>query len=182
MPKATILIVEDEPIVAADISQQLAALGYEVCAITATGEEALVLASELRPTVILMDICLKGPMDGVDAAEQIRREVKVPAIYLTANSDRVTLQRAKLTGPIGYILKPFDERDLEIQIEIALYKHQLESDLRERHEELARFNSFMVGRELRMIELKKEINDLCNLAGEPPRYVVDVNSDVSSAH
>jgi len=173
MPKATILIVEDEPIVAEDISQQLACLGYEVCGITATGEEALVLARELRPAVILMDICLKGPIDGIDAAERIGWEVKVPIIYLTAHSDSVTLQRAKLTGPIGYILKPFEERDLEIQIEIALYKHKLESELRESHEELVRFNRVMVGRELRMIELKREINALCGLAGEPPRYLVD---------
>ena len=170
MPKATILIVEDEAVVAEDLSQQLARLGYTVCGITALGEEAVTLARERRPEVILMDIQLKGRMDGIKAAEQIRRDGKAPVIYLTAHSDSATLQRAKLTGPFGYILKPFEERELETQIEIALYKHKLERDLRQSNAELQHFNDLMCGRELRMIELKKEVDALCAKYGEPLRY------------
>ena len=170
MPKATILIVEDEAVVAEDLSQQLARLGYTVCGITGLGEEAVTLARERRPEVILMDIRLKGRMDGIKAAEQIRRDGKAPVIYLTAHSDSATLQRAKLTGPFGYILKPFEERELETQIEIALYKHQLERDLRRSNAELQHFNNLMVGRELRMIELKREVDALCAKYGEPLRY------------
>lgn len=170
MFKATILIVEDEAIVAEDLSQQLARLRYEVLGITATGEGAAVLARQKHPDVILMDIRLKGPMDGIQAAEVIGREVKAPVIYLTAHSDSATFQRAKLTGPFGYILKPFNERELETQIEIALYKHKLERELRAKNFELGSFNRLMVGRELRMIELKQEIDALCAKYGEPLRY------------
>ena len=170
MPKATILIVEDEAIIAQDLSQQLTRLGYEVLGITDTGEKAVVLAKERRPGVVLMDIRLKGPMDGIQAAERIGRAAKVPVIYLTAHSDDATLQRAKLTGPLGYILKPFEERELETQIEIALYKHKLDCELRQTNAELQGFNDVMVGRELRMIELKQEIDALCSKYGEPLRY------------
>ena len=170
MPKATILIVEDEAIIAQDLSQQLTRLTYEVLGITATGEEAVLLARERRPDVVLMDIRLKGPMDGIQAAEQIARDGQAPVIYLTAHSDSATLQRAKLTGPFGYILKPFEERELETQIEIALYKHKLERDLRTKNFELDSFNRLMVGRELRMIELKKEVDALCAKFGQPLRY------------
>jgi DNA-binding NtrC family response regulator len=170
MSKATILIVEDEAIIAKDLSEQLTRLGYEVLGITATGEEAVVLARERRPDVVLMDIRLKGPMDGIRAAGAIGRDGKAPVIYLTAHSDSATLQRAKLTGPVGYILKPFEERELETQIEIALYKHKLDRELRQSNVELQAFNDAMVGRELRMIELKQEIDALCVKYGEPPRY------------
>jgi DNA-binding NtrC family response regulator len=170
MPKATILIVEDEAIIAQDLSQQLSRLGYEVLGITDTGEEAVLLARDKRPALVLMDIRIKGHIDGIQAAEQIGGDGKVPVIYLTAHSDSATLQRAKLTGPFGYILKPFEERELETQIEIALYKNKLERELRQSNAELQSFNNAMVGRELRMIELKKEIDALCVKYGEPPRY------------
>ena len=92
------------------------------------GEEAVSLARELRPDLVLMDIRLAGPMDGVEAAEIIRRECDLPVIYLTAHSDRATLERAKLTEPFGYLLKPFEELDLETHIAMALYKHRAERD------------------------------------------------------
>jgi DNA-binding NtrC family response regulator len=177
MNKPTILIVEDEAIVAEDLSGKIRNLGYEVVGITDNGEEAMALAAERRPDLVLMDIRLKGHMDGISTAARIVRDAKVPVIYLTAHSDRVTLQRAKLTGPFGYILKPFEDRELNTQIEIALYKHKLECELRESHDELARFNSVLVGRELRMIELKREINTLCGVIGEPPRYDLPLGMD-----
>ncbi len=144
MPKATILIVEDEAIVAEDLSQKLGRLGYEVRGITARGEEAVALARERRPDLVLMDIRLQGAMDGVEAAEHIRRECAVPVIFLTAHSDRETLERAKLAEPFGYILKPFEELELETHIEMALYKHQAEQALR-RHREWLRVTLSSIG-------------------------------------
>ena len=130
MPEASILIVEDEAIVAADLAGKLHRLGYAISGSTACGEEALALARERAPALVLMDIRLAGAMDGVTTAEHIRRECDVPVIFLTAHSDRATLERAKLTEPFGYILKPYDELELETHIEMALYKHQADEALR----------------------------------------------------
>ena len=134
MSETTILIVEDEAIVAADLTGKLKRLGYEVAGTAAQGEEAVVLACRLRPHLVLMDISLEGPMDGIEAAEAIRRQLDAPVIYLTAHSDPATLARAKLTGPFGYILKPFEERELATQIEMALYRHQADRELRQQRE------------------------------------------------
>jgi len=134
MSHATILIVEDEAIVAADLANKLRQLGYEVAGIAAQGRQAVEMALSLYPQLILMDIVLEGPLDGIEAAEAIRDRQDVPIIYLTAHSDSATLARAKLTGPFGYILKPFEERDLATQIELALFKHQAERKLREQQE------------------------------------------------
>jgi PAS domain S-box-containing protein len=132
---ASILIVEDEQIVAADIHSRLEALGYSVPAIAANGEEALAMAESLRPDLMLMDIVLEGPMDGVETVRQLRQRMDIPVIYLTAYTDEETVQRAKLTEPLGYILKPFDERELRFTIEVALHKHGIERGLREREEQ-----------------------------------------------
>jgi signal transduction histidine kinase/DNA-binding response OmpR family regulator len=136
MEKTTILIVEDEEIVAADLANKLIQLGYEVVGTAARGEEAVETACRLHPQIVLMDIWLKGKMDGIDAAEAIRSQFEAPIIYLTAHSDTATLERAKLSGPFGYILKPFDERDLSTTIELALYKHQSDTEKRRAHEAL----------------------------------------------
>jgi PAS domain S-box-containing protein len=134
MSKTTILIVEDEAIVAADLEGKLRRLGYEVAGITAEGEEAVSLACRLRPHLVLMDVRLEGSIDGIEAAEAIQRRHDVPVIYLTAHSDAATLARAKRTEPFGYILKPFEERELATQIELALYKHQADREIREQRE------------------------------------------------
>ncbi len=134
MSKASILIVEDEAIIADDLANKLRDRDYEVVGITARGEEAVALAQSRRPDLVLMDIQLAGAMDGVAAAEVIRQQCDLPVVYLTAHSDRITLQRAKLTEPFGYILKPFEERELEAHIEMALYKHQTDRKLREQRE------------------------------------------------
>jgi PAS domain S-box-containing protein len=124
------MVVEDEKIIANDISYSLEILGYHVVASVAYGEEAVLRASELRPHLILMDIRLKGEMDGISAARQIQALLDIPVIYLTAMADEQTLQRAKLTEPFGYLLKPFDDQELRITIEIALYRHKLEQKLK----------------------------------------------------
>ncbi|MCI0497902.1 MAG: PAS domain S-box protein [Thermoplasmata archaeon] len=134
MTATRVLIVEDESIVAMDIQTTLESLGYEVVGTASTGERAIVLAEEKRPDLILMDIVLKGDMDGVEAAQQVHSILDIPIVYLTAYSDDRTLQRAKLTEPFGYILKPFEERELHTNIEMALHKHRLEKTLRESEE------------------------------------------------
>ena len=131
MAKAQILVVEDESIVAKDIQHRLSALGYHIPAVASSGEEALKKAEETRPDLVLMDIRLKGAMDGVAAASELRRRFNIPVVYLTAYADTHTLQRAKITEPFGYILKPFEERELYTCIEVALYKHQMELNLKE---------------------------------------------------
>jgi PAS domain S-box-containing protein len=137
MNKTTILIVEDEAIVAADLAGKLRQLGYEVAGIAAKGEEAIVLADSLRPDLVLMDIQLEGHTDGIEAAEAISSQLDLPIIYLTAHSDAGTLARAKLSGPFGFILKPFEERELATNIEMALYKHQADRQLREQRDQLS---------------------------------------------
>jgi len=138
--RASVLIVEDEEIVAQDLANTLAHLGYTVIGSTAKGEEALVLVREQHPDVVLMDIRLTGAMDGVETAERVRRENDAAVIYLTAHSDRTTLDRAKCTEPFGYILKPFEKRQLETHIEMALYNRQAKRKLRESAEALHRAN------------------------------------------
>jgi len=135
---AHILIVEDEGIVARDMQNILKDLGYTVCAIAFSGEEAIKKTEEMYPDLVLMDILLKGEMDGIEAAEQIRNRFNIPIIYLTAYADESTLQRAKITEPFSYILKPFEERELHVAIEIALYKHKMEEELKRNFEKLQR--------------------------------------------
>jgi signal transduction histidine kinase len=130
MPK--ILVVEDEVAIAEEIIDRLEGLGFGVSGTASSGEDAIKKAEETRPDLVLMDIKLEGDMDGVEAAEQIRASLDVPVVYLTAFSDRKALERAKVTEPFGYIVKPFEERVLEITIEMALHKHEKEKELRER--------------------------------------------------
>lgn len=125
-----ILVVEDESVVAIHIEESLMKLGYAVSAVVASGEDAVKKAEETRPDLILMDIVLKGEMDGIEAAAQIREKFYIPVIYLTAYADDTILQRAKVTEPLGYIVKPFNERELKSAIEIALYKHEMETKLK----------------------------------------------------
>jgi PAS domain S-box-containing protein len=137
MSNLSILIVEDEAIVAEDLAGKVRQLGYDVAGITATGEEAIELARRHKPTLVLMDIRLAGEMDGITAAQEIHRGCNLPVLFLTANSDMSTVNRALQAEAFGYILKPFDERDLQIQIQMALYKHAAERRLRESEERLA---------------------------------------------
>jgi diguanylate cyclase (GGDEF)-like protein/PAS domain S-box-containing protein len=128
---ANILIVEDESIVAQDLQAILEDLGYTVPAIADSGEVAIEKVGEFKPNLILMDIRIIGEMDGITTAQIISDRFEIPVVYLTAHSDEATLTRAKITHPFGYILKPFDERQLRTIIEIALYKHKMEKRLKE---------------------------------------------------
>jgi two-component system, cell cycle sensor histidine kinase and response regulator CckA len=131
MNETRILVVEDEVIIAMEIKDRLGRLGYSVPAIVPSGEEAIRKVEEVHPDLVLMDIMLEGKMDGVEAAEIIRGSYDLPVIFLSAYSDNATLDRAKITEPFGYILKPFDERELHTTIEIALYRHQMERKIKE---------------------------------------------------
>jgi putative two-component system response regulator len=133
---AKILIVEDERIISEDIKKRLQKLGYSVPSIARTGEEAIQKTKVLHPDLVLMDIVLEGEMDGIEAAAHIKSLCEIPIVYLTAYADRKTLERAKITEPYGYILKPFDDRDLHITIDIGLHKHRMERKLKETEERL----------------------------------------------
>ena len=129
MSKINVLVVEDEAIVSKDIQQSLKKLGYNIAGASSTGEKAILLAESEKPDIILMDIMLKGEMNGTEAAEKIRAAFSIPIIFLTAYADEATLARAKITEPHGYILKPFKEIDLHTTIEMAIYKHGKEQEM-----------------------------------------------------
>lgn len=135
---SSILVVEDELIVAEHLRSRLSAMGYTVPMTAISGEEAIAMAAELLPDVVLMDIRLGGAIDGIMAAHTIRSQWGIPIIYLTAYVDEETVQRAKQTEPYGYLLKPFDSRELQITIDMAIYRHRAE---RERAELLDRLET-----------------------------------------
>lgn len=137
MGQVRILVVEDEVIVARTIANQLNQLGYKVIGIASSGQAAIAKALESKPELILMDVILKGEMDGITAASQIREQLDIPVIFLTAYGDDHTVQRAKYTQPFGYVVKPFTPKDLRIAIEIGLLKYELERDLKENRDKLA---------------------------------------------
>jgi PAS domain S-box-containing protein len=134
MLKTRILVVEDEAIVAEDIGRSLLNLGYAVASKASSGKEAIKKAQETNPGLVLMDIVLQGEMDGIETANQIKTLFDIPVVYLTAFSDEKTLERAKITEPFGYMVKPFRERELHIIIEMALFKHSIEKKLKESRE------------------------------------------------
>lgn len=129
MPDNNIMIVEDEEIVAEDIRASVENMGYFVCATASSGREAIDKAGLTKPDLMLMDIVLKGDMDGIEAARQIKDLYKIPVVYLTAFGEDGTVQHAKVTEPYGYIIKPFQDRELHIAIEMALYKKQAEASI-----------------------------------------------------
>ncbi|WP_455392106.1 response regulator, partial [[Eubacterium] cellulosolvens] len=137
MSETKILVVEDEYIVAKDIQNTLESLGYSVPAIASSGKDAIKKVNKLQPDLVLMDIVLKGSIDGVETADEIRAKFDIPVVYLTAYADENTLRRAKLTEPYGYLIKPFQERELHSTIEMALYKQLMEKKLKENEKWLA---------------------------------------------
>ncbi len=131
-----ILIVEDEHIIALDLQARLKRQGYDVVGAVPSGEKALERAAVARPDLVLMDITLEGNMDGVQAGKRLREGFHIPVIYLTAHVDEATMQRAKITHPFGYLVKPYEEKTLHRTIQMALYTHQMEQKLQESQERL----------------------------------------------
>jgi CheY-like chemotaxis protein len=126
------MIVEDEGIVASDIGKALEDLGYQVAGVATSGEEALRKVAEENPDLVLMDIMLEGQIDGIEAADRIHKILDIPVLYLTAHAGEDLLERAKSTGPHGYILKPVDDLQLKAAIEMAICKHKADKDLKDR--------------------------------------------------
>lgn len=138
MTRARVLVVEDEGVVALALRRCLEGLGHEVTGCAATGEDAIRRAREAEPDIILMDIRLKGAMDGIQTAERILGTQKIPVIYLTAYSDEETLRRARCTDPYGYLLKPFDESAVRSAIEMTLHKAVSQSSMRDALDRMSR--------------------------------------------
>ena len=131
-----ILIAEDEALIAEEIQDRLGRLGFEIVGMADSSEGALKLAETAAPDLVLMDIRLKGAQDGIETAGFIRQHLRIPVVYLTAHSDKSTIGRAKETAPFGYVLKPFQEKELLIAIEMAIHMHRLEQQVAKRTEEL----------------------------------------------
>jgi two-component system, response regulator PdtaR len=127
----TIMVVEDEWIVAKEICRNLKDLGYKVCSIVSTGDDAIRKVEEDRPDLILMDIVLKSKMDGIEAADLITSKFDIPVIYLTAHTNQKYIERAKQTKPFAYLVKPFSLKELYANIEMALHKHRLDKEIKE---------------------------------------------------
>ncbi len=183
MDKARILIVEDEILIARDLQYRLQEMGYDVLDIAGTGEEALGMVESLKPGLVLMDIRLRGDTDGIQVAEIVRRKFHTPVIYLTAYADDTTVERAKITEPFGYILKPFQDRELETSIEIAIYKHGAEHriaeahrQLQQAHDRLSRQFKELQGRD-RLVQFQMNCHDRAAAKAE----ILQVVSDVTGA-
>jgi signal transduction histidine kinase/DNA-binding response OmpR family regulator len=128
--KIRVLVVEDESVISSDISNSLEQMGYAVAGIEVSGADAIRAAQELKPDMVLMDIVLQGEMDGIQAAGHIRSKLDIPVIYLSAYAEEKVLERAKLTDPFGYLIKPFENRELHFSIQMALYKYMAEQELK----------------------------------------------------
>jgi len=166
MKKKHILIVEDERIVSADIKISLQKLGFDISGTAVSGEEAIKKAEKLMPDLVLMDIILRDKMDGIEAATLISSRFDIPVVYLTAHADDKTLERAKITEPFGYLLKPFDDKDLHTTVEMALYKHKMGKNLKESEEryrtlfEESRDAIFIISQEGKIVDFNQSMLDL----------------------
>jgi PAS domain S-box-containing protein len=167
-----ILVVEDESIVAEHIRRNLQIMGYSVTAIASCGEKAIKEVEKKCPDLVLMDIMLNGEMDGIETAKQIRSSFNIPIIYLTAYSDENMLERAKITEPFGYIIKPFNERELHTNIEMALYKHKIETKLKESENRLKESNQWL-------FELIKSIGDA--VIATDPEGIIKLMNPIAEA-
>lgn len=127
---ANILVVEDERVIADHLQLLLEILGHTVVGNVATGTEAIAAIKRICPDLVIMDIRLRGEMDGIATAEKIYSMHQIPVVYLTAHADEDTLQRAKVPALYGYVIKPFQRKELQVAIEVALYRHQIEQQLR----------------------------------------------------
>ncbi|MBT4525309.1 MAG: response regulator [Deltaproteobacteria bacterium] len=143
MKKARILIVENEVIIAIELENKLQNLGYEVTGKVDTGDDAIKKAEEDKPDLILMDIRINGDKDGIEAAEIIRNKFGIPVIFSTAYLDEERIQRAKINMPFGYVLKPIQERDLKVTLEMALYVEKLDDEKKQIEQRLIQFRSVM---------------------------------------
>ncbi len=186
MKKTSVLIVEDEVIIAKDLSLTLTKLDYNVAGHCVNGEEAIVLAEERQPDIILMDIMLKGNMTGIDAAKEIRQEFQIPVVFITAYSDEDTLRRANASTPFGYIVKPFKTNDLRATIETALNIAKEEQQLKKANELLYHLaksenkkDSLFIKTDSRLVKLRikdivyvEALKDYVNMYTVDNKYII----------
>jgi two-component system, cell cycle sensor histidine kinase and response regulator CckA len=130
MTSARVMIVEDDRVVARDIRTQVSRMGHSVVGVTGSGEEAVTLAAAHLPDLVLMDIRLEGEMDGIEAAQQIRSKNRIPVVFLTAFGNEAVMRRASFTEPFGYLLKPYEDQQMRVVIQMALYKREAETRVR----------------------------------------------------
>jgi len=174
MQSTDVLIVEDEAVIAMDLERRLRKLGYRVATTVPSGEEALTWAAQKRPDLVLMDIVLCGELDGVHTAEELRRRYGLPVIFLTAYSDDKTLSRASGVRPYGYLLKPFDDRELYTAIEMALYRANSERQLHE-SEERFRLIAENAPDFILLLEPDGEIKFLNHTGDQPRDQIIGTN-------
>jgi len=157
LPRTRLMLVEDERVVAMNLSQRLGMLGYDVHAVASSGAEALERASQAWPDVVLMDIRIDGNIDGIETAEQLNSIRPVPVVYLTAHSDEATLARARGSRPFGYLLKPFSEREMHATIQMALARFEAQETLRASRDEVRRLADEL---DLRVRERTRELEEI----------------------
>jgi CheY-like chemotaxis protein len=157
MSKAQIFVVEDSKLIVKIIQKSLKNLGYGVAGVESSGEEAIKKIGYSKPDLILMDIVLEGEMDGIEAANQIRSGFNIPVVYLTSHGDEKLFSRAKISGPYGYLIKPFKEKELHATIEMALYKNEMD---KEQMDLLDKWQQSIVKKEIKIHELEDEIKKL----------------------
>lgn len=176
MTKANLLVVEDEFIIAQNLRNQLTDLGYAVLDVVSSGERAFQSIEKQQPDLVLMDIVLNGPLDGIETASRIRSQYGVPVIYITAFADKELFERAKITEPYGYLLKPFEERELQANIEMSLYKSKMENALKnseERYRTIANFTydwEFWLGTEGNFLYVSPSCE---RITGYPPEEFIN---------
>ncbi|MBN2049499.1 MAG: response regulator [Spirochaetales bacterium] len=181
MDSSRVLIVEDENIVALDIRRNVRKAGYETVDIVSSGEEALARFEELNPDLVLMDIHLQGAMDGLQAARAVRKKYGVPVILLTAYADDSTIERAIVTEPFGYIIKPFEQKELKISIEMALYRHRLEQQLQYSEERFRRLfeddlsGDFIAGEDGTILMCNEAFLEIFGKRQGNPGKIVNIN-------
>ena len=169
-----ILVAEDEKIIALDLSNTLRRLGYEVTGIASTGAEVFKHLNESKPDLVMMDIMLEGDMSGIEAANIVSERYSLPVVFLTALTDEETLQKAKTTNPFGYLLKPYDEKSLHSAIEMALYKHRIESELQIKTLELEEEKK-KTDQLLKNILPEEIVNEIRNKGSVTPRLYEQVS-------
>jgi len=187
MKRTSVLVVEDEVIIAKDLSLTLNKLGYNVVGTCITGEEAIAMAEEKQPDIVLMDIMLKGEMTGIDAAKEIRERYNtIPVVFITAYSDEDSINRVNASGPFGYIVKPFKANDLRATIETALARFREEQQLKKENEMLymvanseSKKNTLYIKTDSKLIKLRikdivyiEALKDYVNMFTVDNKYVI----------
>jgi CheY-like chemotaxis protein len=158
MKKARILIVEDEAIIAMEMEGNLQSQGYEITAVVNSGEKAIEKAEADTPDLILMDIRIKGDRDGIETAELIRHKFDIPVIFSTAYLDEERIERAKITMPFGYLIKPIQKRDLKVSIEMALYVNKVDAERRKAEVDLQKAHEELIKRSLELSKVNEELH------------------------